>query len=210
VSDTPDAGDWLVSQVAARVGGLTADEHAAVYGAGYSYATSSTAPMHADTAAWIATILQDFRTRGCPYCHHGLLEHTLAVSELGPAVICDADNVSRPAWQWHAGPQPVPVWRVLLAVILWIGIPLTTVGLASWLMPLIAAVTRRQRRWALGAVGWGALTLLLIVVIERGADGPALGWLALVLWFGSALYGGLQVKPWLSESTTPRPARAQG
>lgn len=198
MSETADSGDWLVSQVGARIGALTADEHAAVYGAGFSYETSSDAPLPSDTIGWVAAVLQLFRTRECAYCHHGLLEHTLAINESGPSVICDRGNVSRPAWQWHAGPQPVPVWRMVLGAVLWVGIPLISIGLASWLMPLIAAVTRRRRSWALAAFGWGASTVTLVIFIERGAEGPALGFVAITLWLGSAVYGGFQVKPWAS------------
>jgi hypothetical protein len=193
-----DPGETLVSQVGARVGAMTGDEHAMVYGAGFSYATSSDAPLKPDTVGWICVVLQDFRTRACPFCEHSLLEHTIAIDESGPAIICDQDSASRPAWQWHAGPRPTPAWRVLLAVVLWIGIPLASVGLASWVMPLIAALTQRRRRWIIGAVGWAASTVVLVVFIERGAEGPALGFLALANWFGSAVYGGFQVKPWLS------------
>ena len=204
-----DAGDWLVTQVVFQLGALTPDEQAAVYGAGYSYASSGTqVPMPADSAAWITTVLRDFRVQPCPFCNHALLEHTLSITEAGPTLICDADGVSRPAWAWHAGPQRPPLWRIALAIILWVGIPLTTIGLAGWLMPTVAALTYRKRRWVLGAVVWGLLTVALVVLIERGVDGPGLGMLALLVWFGSAVYGGFQVKPWLASLPAPRLTRA--
>ncbi|MCU0298927.1 MAG: hypothetical protein MUF33_10480 [Candidatus Nanopelagicales bacterium] len=203
-----DAGDWLVTQVVYQMGALSPDEQAAVYGAGFSYdSAGSQKALPANTAQWISTVLLDFRTHPCPFCEYGLLEHSLSIADNGPMLVCDSDGVSRSAWVWHAGPQPLPLWRILLAVVLWIGIPLTSIGLASWLMPTIAAFKYRQRRWALGAVIWGLLTVALITAIELGWEGSALGMLALLLWFGGALYGGLQIKGWLSAAPPNRPSR---
>lgn len=203
-----DAGDWLVTQVVYRMGALSPDEHAAVYGAGFSYSASAgQATMPPDSAAWISTILQDFRAHACPYCEHGLLEHSLSIADSGPTLVCDADGVSRSAWAWHAGPQPQPLWRVLISVVLWIGIPLTTIGLAGWLMPTIAAFMYKKRRWVLGAIIWGLLTALLITLIELGWEGSWLGVVTLVVWFGSALFGGLQIKAWLAVLPPPGVAR---
>lgn len=191
-----DSGDRLVSEVAAAMGALTPDEQAAVYGAGYAYPAE--VPMPPETAAWIATMLRDLRAGPCRFCHHALLEHTLAVTEAGPSLECDADHVARAAWVWHAGPQPQPGWRILLGVALWVGIPLATVGLAGWVMPLVSAFMYRQRRWALGAAGWGALTVVVVVLIETEFVSSIMGFLALLMWFGSAIYGGFQLKPWLA------------
>ncbi len=194
-----DAGDWLVTQVVYQMGALSADEQAAVYGAGFSYASSATQPtLPPNSAEWISTVLQDFRLHPCLFCEYGLLEHSLSIANNGPMLVCDADGVSRSAWAWHAGPQPLPLWRILLAAVLWIGIPLTSIGLASWLMPAVAAFMYRQQRWILGALIWGLLTVALITTIELGWEGSALGLFALVLWFGSAIYGGFQIKGWLT------------
>lgn len=204
-SEPPDAGDWLVDQVVAQVGALSADEQAAVYGAGYSYGISGTAtPMPVDTAAWVATVLRDFRAKLCPFCQHGLLEHSLAITEAGPSLTCDADNAVRPAWVWHAGPVQQPPWRVLLGIALWVGLPLGSIGLAGWVMPAIAAVMYRRRRWVLGALAWALLTVAVVVLIENESDSAILGFLALFMWFGSAAYGGFQVKPWLASLAPPR------
>jgi len=192
-----DAGDWLVSQVVSQMGQLSADEQAAVYGAGFAYTITGTViPMHADTAAWVATILRDFRTGPCRFCHHDLLEHTLSVTEAGPSLICDADGTSRPAWMWHAGPRGQPGWKVLLAVMFWVGIPLVTIGIAGWVMPLIAALLYKRGPWLAGALFWGALATAVAVFIE--SESPVLGFVVLFMWFGSAVYGGFQVKPWLA------------
>lgn len=192
-----DSGDWLVSQVVSQMGQLSADEQAAVYGAGYAYTITGTAiPMHADTAAWVATILRDFRATACRFCEHGLLEHTLSVTEAGPSLICDSDATSRPAWVWHAGPRRQPAWQAVLAAVLWVGIPLATIGIAGWVMPLIGALKYRRGAWLAGAVMWGALATVVAVFIE--SESPVLGFVVLLMWFGSAVFGGFQVKPWLA------------
>jgi hypothetical protein len=195
-----DAGDSFVSEVASQIGSMSPDEQAAVYGAGYAYATGTDQALPPDSPGWVATVLRDFRVAPCPFCHHRLLEHTLSLSEAGPSVVCDADGTSRFAWDWHPGPRPKPAWLVLLAVALWVGLPLLSVGLASWLMPLVSAFMYKRRAWAMAAAGWGALTVLLVVLIENEVLATIMGFLALVLWFGSAVYGGFQVKPWLSRA----------
>lgn len=193
-----DPGDWLVSQVASQIGPMSPDEQAAVYGAGYAYGTGPEQPLPPDVPGWITAVLRDFRARPCQFCHHALLEHTLSVSEAGASVLCDADGRSRLAWDWHAGPRPRSPWLMLLAVALWVGLPLVTVGLASWLMPLVAAFMYRKRAWAVAAVAWGALTTALVLLLDNESLATVVGFLALILWFGSALYGGFQVKPWLA------------
>lgn len=201
-----DPGDQLVSQVVATVGALTPDEHAAVYGAGYSYGiTGTSTPAHRDNAAWIATLLGDFRARPCPFCHHGLLEHSLAITDAGPSLTCDADGSTRPAYTWHTGPVQQPAGRVALGAALWVGLPLISIGLAGWLMPAIAAAQYRERRWILGSVFWAALTIVLVIFIENESVSSIMGFLALFQWFGSAIYGGFQVKAWLDCLPPPRP-----
>lgn len=192
-----ESGDALVASVASRLGTLSPDEQAAVYGAGYAYDTGGDRPLPPQSVEWIAAVLQDFRAAPCQYCDHRLLEHSLSVSESGPAVTCDAGGTTRSAWDWHAGPRPASPWLILLAVVLWVAIPLVTIGLASWLMPLISAVMYKKRPWALAALAWGALTVLLVVFIENQRLATALGFLALLIWFGSAIYGGFQIKRWL-------------
>lgn len=200
-----DPGDQLVSQIVATVGALTADEHAAVYGAGYSFGVSGTsAPMHRDNAAWIATVLSDFRTRPCPFCRHGLLEHSLAITDAGPSLTCDADGSTRPAWVWHTGPVRQPAGRIVLGAALWVGLPLVSIGLAGWVMPAISGFQYRKRRWILGAAFWAAVTIVLLVLIEKESNSSTMGFLALFQWFGSAAYGGFQVKPWLACLRPPR------
>lgn len=199
-----DAGDAFVSQVASHIGAMSPNEQAAVYGAGFAFDTGTEQPLPPDTAGWVATVLRDLRAGPCPYCHHRLLEHTLSLSEAGPSVTCDADGTSRFAWDWHSGPRPKPPWLVLLAVALWVGLPLVTVGLASWLMPLVSAVMYKRRAWAVAAAGWGVLTTLLVVLIDNESLATVMGFLALILWFGSAVYGGFQVKPWLACATDRR------
>jgi len=195
---TSDAGDALVSQVASQIGTMSADEQAAVYGAGYAFGAETELAFPPDSSGWIATVLGDFRASRCSFCGHGLLEHTLSLSEQGPAVTCDADAVSRLAWDWHSGPKPRSPLLVVLGVALWIGLPLMTIGLAGWVMPLVSAIMYRKAAWAVGTAIWGGLTVLLVVLIETEAVATLAGFLALTVWFGSALYGGFQVKPWLS------------
>ena len=190
-----DPGDALVAEVSAYLGGLTQDEQVTVYGLGHAYTPyGGGAALPGGTAAWIGAVLRDFRTSPCRYCGRDLSQHRLDIDAAGPHITCIFDGSKRMLWQWHGTPAAPPAWRLLLGVGLWVGIPLSTLGLASWLMPTVAAVTRRDRQWATGAVVWGLFTIWELLVVE--SENALVGLLALFVWLGSAVYGGLQVKRW--------------
>jgi hypothetical protein len=190
-----DPGDALVTQVATYLGGLDRDEQVVVYGLGHAYipyGSGTTLPR--GTAEWIGAVLGEFRTAPCRFCHRGLEGHCLELTDEGPYIACTFDGSRRPVWTWTARPVQQPVWRLLVAVTLWVGIPLASLGLASWLMPTVAALSRRDGAWGAAAAAWGMLTLLEVLVID--SDNVLVGLLALTVWLGSAVYGGLQVRRW--------------
>jgi hypothetical protein len=190
-----DPGDQLVAEVAAYLGGLGEEEQVLVYGLGHAYNPYGAGrALPTGTAAWIGAALRDFRAAPCRYCGRGLAQHRFDLEASGPRITCISDGSKRTLWQWHGTTASPPAWRVLLGVGLWVGIPLTTLGLAGWLMPTVAAITRRDRLWATGAAIWGLLTIWELLVIE--SESAWVGLLALVVWLGSAVYGGLQVKRW--------------
>ena len=69
----------------------------------------------------------------------------------------------------------------------WILLPLLTMGLLAWLMPVVAAAARQRRSWAIaGAV--------LALAVAAGVILPvaAAGFFILAAWFGGTIYGALQ------------------
>ncbi len=156
----------LLPVVRTAVGELSPDEYATYYGMASAVADLGwgleLTPFDARAAgeAFVA-----FRLRACPFCGRGLVDHALDVDRPGVMVRCRTDDSARPAGQWLAGPDKTPESPVLLWSALWVGIPVLSLGLLSWLMPVVSAVVLRTRRWVWGAVLWGVLTIVDFVVV---------------------------------------------
>ncbi len=194
-----------VAEVAALTGGLAVDEEAVVYGALLAGGlTSSPGTADALVPAFqiqsLATAVLDLRSRPCPYCLRGVTDHALDFGGSGLEVRCLVDGAARPLSIWRAGPPSVPVSGTLLAVVLWVGIPLVTLGLAGFVMPAVAGFARKNRRWKVAAGLWLAVIAaesVLVSAIPTGEQPAAVGFVALGVWIGSTAYGAVQIKPWL-------------
>ena len=190
--------DMQVQEIAGRIGDLTKDEYANLYGSLYSL--DAIGGLESDPRAQtdeLAAIVESFRENLCPWCERGLSEHTLEPDPLGLQIRCDLSGEIRSVAEWVEGPVRFSWRRWLLAGIAWIGIPLVSVGLASWFMPTVAAMLIHRPRWVIPALMWVVLVVLAIVTSDQA------GWFSDLMiftaWLGGAFYGALQVKPWLTE-----------
>ncbi len=189
----PDPADAVVRQVAQSIGGLSLEEQLAVYGGASSY--YAIAPVGAPPALAVPLlrdVLVALRRGPCRWCGRGLTGHGMDVTEYGVEVRCQHDVGSMAAGRWLAGPPPAPIGRSLVAFLMWVVVPLLSLGLLSWLMPLIAAIARRRRSWAIGAVVFGLLLTAALVGPEDLAAIPLL-----IAWLGAPVWGAFQIKPWL-------------
>lgn len=204
----PLGGDSVESQmqlVTFETGQLTNKEYALVYGA--LYASESVRGLDTyfrPATADLAAVITSFRSHPCPWCETGLYVHRLDIEPQGVQVRCLQVDQSRPVEVWLQGPVSVPAWRWFLAIILWVGIPFASLGMLSWLMPALAAAIQRRRRWAAGAAVWIALLLPFIVLAEVAPESLLFGLVITINLVGGTVYGGLQVKPWVTSLPPPK------
>lgn len=193
--------DKTLRAVSQRAGGLSADEHACVYGAGlahqYGPGIPETSPVQADA---VAQAVVAFRSSPCRLCHRDITQHTLDLTPHGANVRCLSTQASTPVPVWLGLPAPTRPGNPVLAGLLWVGLPLLSAGLASWLMPAIGGGLYRRRSWIVAAV---VLAGLIVLAVADPASSPNhAGTVATTAvtaaWFGGAVYGGLQIKPWLT------------
>ena len=183
----------VVAAVARAAGGATADEHAAIYGAVVARrATDPDGTVAVSTLQWAGHVLMALRQRRCAWCGGALREHSLDLAPDGCFVHCHADERVLRADIWLPGPRPMSTGYVLASLVGWVALPLVTLGLLAWAMPLGAAIVRRRKSWAVGAA------VLLVLTVLGAALPEAVGGGFLVLaWLGGTVYGALQVRPWL-------------
>lgn len=189
-----DPIDSFVGSVAQSIGGISYEEELAVYGSASAfYAIAPDGTPAASTVPLVGDVLRWLRAGPCRWCGGGLAGHGIDLSSFGVEVRCTRLGRNLPAGQWMAGPPPVPVGRQLLALVMWVFLPVLCIGLLSWLMPTIAAVTRKRRAWGVA----GALFGLLVVagLLLPTAVGPLF---LIVAWWGAPVWGAFQIKPWLN------------
>jgi hypothetical protein len=207
--DAPGA-DIVLAAVSRHLGGLTQEDVAAVYGsvAAQRYAPG-TPGVSADQVTALGQALGAFRAVPCPYCHLGLADHTLDLTPEGLDVRCGTDQSSRSLHEWLTPPAATSAGGMVWAVILWIGIPLVSLGFLSWAMPAVGAGLYRRWSWVIAAVALLILTVVGISVtpLDPNEVDPLADALFLVTWLGGAGYGAFQIKPWLNaRSHQQRPA----
>lgn len=190
--------DMKVREIAGRTSGLTNDEHASLYGSLCSLdAIGGLEPDPRAQVDELAALVESFRESLCPWCERGLSEHTLEPGPLGLEIRCDRSGKIRSVAEWLEGPVGFSRRQWLWAGTAWIGIPLLSLGMASWFMPTVAAMLIHRARWVIPALVWVALVGAVFLTVDQG------GWFSDLLiftaWLGGALYGALQVKPWLTE-----------
>lgn len=208
--DTQGTGpDAELSRLSQHMGGLTVDERSVAYGAFRARASNPWLPPGPDgTSTQLEQILECFRLNRCPWCFNDLRAHSLDIEQDGTHVRCRADGVNRPVQEWIPGPVKTPPWRWAIAIGLWVGLPLMSIGMLSWLMPTVAAITYRRRRWVLGALVLGTLFVVTMATMSPvESEGGVTDLLPIGIWLGGTVYGGFQVKPWLD--TLPPPKRKE-
>ena len=141
------------------------------------------------SAAYVLTAL---RESSCRWCGLPVSEHAIDFAAHGTDVRCHRDDRILPAAEWLAGPAQATTAYRLGSLLGWVGLPLLSIGLLAWVMPLVAGIARRRSRWA-AAAG---------VLFAMAAAGMAIpsdlgGMLLLTAWLGGAAYGAFQVVPWL-------------
>lgn len=195
--------DELLAVVRSQVGELSPDEYAIFEGmvAATDSLGGGLEPTLFDARS-AGEVFYAFRFRPCPFCGRPLVDHSLDLERVGVVVRCRADRSVRPVPQWLTGPAKPPGWQAPLAIALWVGIPLITLGFLGWLMPLISAVMFRTGRWVLGAVLWllltGAAVAAAVQVPEDiNADLGVWDGLLVLFWIAAIGWGALQVRPWL-------------
>lgn len=190
----------VLAAVAARTGGLRVDEHACVYGAAlaqlYTPVPTSEAARQADA---VAQAVVAFRSMSCRLCDQELGGHALDLTPTGADVRCLASQAATPVNTWLGVRSDRRAGGAVLAGLCWIGIPLLSAGLASWLMPAIAAGRYRRPSWALAATIFASLAVLALVVTptDPAASSTAATAASITAWVGGGLYGAFQMRPWL-------------
>lgn len=203
----PAGADPVLVAVSQHLGGLTPGEDAAVYGATIAQRYAPGAPgVSPVQVVALSQALGAFRTAPCRYCHLGLVDHTLDLTPEGLDVRCITDQSSRPLREWLGTHATTSRGSAVWAGLLWVGIPLLSIGLLSWVMPAIGAGLYRRRSWALAAVALLILTVVGFVVTPE--DPNEIDLLADALLFGTWLvgagYGAFQIKPWLDARSNQR------
>lgn len=185
--------DELVSAVGIWLGGLSVDERVALYGAVVGLQSTDpdgVLPVSALHSA--ASVLTALRESPCRWCGLPLSEHAIDLAPQGTDVRCHRDDRLQPAAHWLAGPaQVTPAYR-LAALLGWVGLPLLSIGLLAWVMPLVAGIARGRSRWA-AAAG----VLFAITAAGMAIPSDLGGMLLLTAWWGGAAYGAVQIGPWV-------------
>lgn len=200
--------DMQVQWLSQTMGGLTNDEHALAYGVLYACDASRGLDTNCESGTTkLAALLVRFRWHNCAWCHAGLAEHRLDFEADGLQVRCQRGDQARPVDVWLQGPLRVPVWRWVVAVTLWVGIPLVSLGLLAWVMPTVAALVHHRRSWVVAASVWIASFIVTIVLTAILPDALLTGFFLLAQWAAAVVYGGLQVKQWLVVLPPPKRQR---
>lgn len=192
----------VVLAVARAAGGVTAEEHAIIYGAAIARrATDPDSSVAASTVQWAGLVLASLRHRRCPWCGGSVREHSLDLAPEGCFLACHAGDRLLRADLWLPGPAAMSNGYVLASLAGWLALPLLTFGLLAWVMPFVAAIARHRRSWAVAAS-----VLLLLAALGAALPDAAGGAFLLLAWLGGTGYGALQVQPWLrTRPLAPRP-----
>jgi hypothetical protein len=207
-TDHPVGGvDVLLSGVEAHLGALRPEETAAIYGAAVAqrYAPGAPGVSPAEVMA-LSQALGAFRSAPCRFCHLGLIDHALDVSAEGVEVRCLSDQQVRPLPEWLATPSAASRGSAVWAVLLWVGIPLVSLGLLAWAMPAVGAGMYRRRSWAVAAVAFLILAVVGFVItpLDPNEVDPVADAVLLITWLAGAGYGAFQIKPWLTARAASR------
>lgn len=199
----PFGTERALADVAHRTGGLGPDEHACVYGAALARQLALGSPeTTAPQADALAHAIVAFRSAPCSLCRKGITEHALDLTDRGASVRCLCDQATTPVLDWLGTRQGAGRGSTALALALWAGLPLVSLGTLSWLMPAIAGGVYRRRSWIIAAILLCVLVAAPVIVPLSVGGGVAGGGL-LAAWLGGTLYGAAQVRPWLAERSRP-------
>jgi hypothetical protein len=199
--------DRTLAAVAQRTGGLSPDEHACIYGAAlaqqYGPGSPEASTVQADT---LAQAVVAFRSSPCRLCHHDITQHALDLTPHGANVRCLTSEASTPVPAWLGLPATRRSGSPVLSGLLWVGIPLLSVGFASWLMPAIGGGLYRRRSWIVAAIVLVGLIFFALADPSSTSDqiSTTADTAVIAAWFGGALYGAFQIKPWLNVRTQRR------
>jgi hypothetical protein len=199
--------ELIVAEVARHLGALQEEEAAVVYGAAVAQQHASL--EHGVTPAEVTALSQvigAFRIAPCRYCHLGLADHALDLSPQGLQVWCRIDQRARPLPEWLRDPATASAGSGVAAALLWVGIPLVSVGMLSWAMPAVAAALHRRRSWAAAAAVFLALTVTMFLVMpeDLNAADPVGDAILFGTWLAGSGYGALQITPWLKAQSATR------
>ena len=193
--------DAVVAGVERHLGALRPDETAAIYGAAVAqrYIPGAPGVSPAEVMA-LSQAVGTFRNGPCRFCHLGLVDHALDVAPEGLEVRCLADQHVRPLRDWLATPSTASPGSVVWAVLLWVGVPLFSVGLLAWAMPAVGAGMYRRRSWAVAAVAFLVLAVVVFATtpLDPNEVDPVYDAVLFTTWLAGAGYGALQIKPWLT------------
>ncbi len=107
---------------------------------------------------------------------------------------------------WLRAPETASPGSGVAAALLWVGIPLVSLGMLSWAMPAVAAAIHRRRSWAVAAAVFLALTVTMFLVMpaDINAVDPVSDAILFGTWLAGSGYGALQIKPWLVAQSATR------
>lgn len=199
--------EFIVAEVARHVGALQAEEVAMVYGAAVAQQNASLDPgvTPAEVVA-LSQVIGAFRTAPCRFCHLGLTDHALDLTPQGLQICCRTDQRTRPLPGWLRAPATASPGSGVAAALLWVGIPLVSLGMLSWAMPAVAAALHRRRSWAVAAAVLLALTVTTFLRMPEdiNAVDPVGDAILLGTWLAGSAYGVFQIKPWLEAQAATR------
>ena len=92
------------------------------------------------------------------------------------------------------------------AVLLWVGIPLISLGLLAWAMPAVGAGVFPRRSWAVAAVAFLILAIVgfIITPLDPNEVDPVADAALLINWLAGAGYGAFQTTSWLTARAASR------
>lgn len=190
----------LAAAVEVRIGALSIDEQVRLFGASQAAAGGGGASgmLPGRLIEEVADAVLAGRAGPCGFCGARFADHTLTVATDEASVWCASSSLPRPVPEWlgvHAG---VTRADKHLAVAMWVGIPILSLGLLGWLPALFAGLVLRRPGWLVGAAVLAALAVADLVLAGMDDPSPAVGAVSLALWAGSTVYGAVQVRPWLA------------
>lgn len=194
----------VLAKVEQQIGTLTEQEQSLLHGA-ESVAELIGADLE-PRAEELAVLLRGGRGQHCAFCHKPLAKHTVDVDETSVGVWCPGGDQRRVAADWLEGRARFGPARVFAGLTWWVLVPGISMGLLSWLPPLVSGTTAKRPRWLWAAAVFGAMTATMIVL---PGESTVFGILAMANLFGGMVFGGFQVRPWLATSPLHRqPAAA--